>query len=200
LQRAGAAFAYALERRPGILSAAGKAAPLYDAIGARDLATARRIASAMPKQFTAGEEYEEDYFSIAILAALALEEASAIQLQALLTPFGELAAGSEDPRFDVCKALSFRDAKGFGAAMDRLLQTREQEYGQAIEFEEVVEDEWATEGQFFVEGLAMVRTAKILAMDIDQDYLFIPSLALEALATDVRPLSWQEPFNSLAGE
>jgi hypothetical protein len=196
LQRAGAAFAAALEFNPELLSAASRAEPFYDALACQDLRTARRIASSLPRQLNAGEEYEEDYYFISMLATLLLEPTARNQINILLNAFSQFAMTSQDPRFNICDALVSRDSVLFADSMEHLLRKREYEFSQAAEFEELIEDDWATQGQFFVEGLAVLRFATMRGITTEDNYLFIPSIAIESTTADLSPDSWKEPLDS----
>jgi hypothetical protein len=195
LQRAGAAFAFALERDASFLRAASKAAPFYDAVSCRDQRVAEQIAALLPETPAPEEEYEEDHCFISVIACLVRRSGPADQLNRLLGVYRELAATSHDRRFEVCEALVTRSSDQFGIAMDHLLNEREDDVNQSFDFDEITEDEWATGSQFFVEGLATVRVAQMLGIRTDDNYLFIPSLAVESSAEDLSPMSWKQPFN-----
>ena len=199
LQRCGAAFAFALDRDNRLVTAASKAWPFYDALACNDVGTSLRIAQRLPKAFSPGEEYEEDFYFLDILSKLSANPGNQDPMESELKAFGDFAETSGDPRFAVVAALVARDALKFGESMEALLQHREDEYARALEFEEVIEDEWATEGQFFVEGLSMVRMASLLGIETDDDYLFIPSLAIRTSTPEFSADSWREPFQSTGG-
>jgi hypothetical protein len=193
LQRAGTAFAAMLERDSVIAAAASYAEPFFDAVAAHDFPTAERIAQRLSPAFTPGEEYEEDYYFLAILAAFLISPSDHTVSAQLLESFREFAASSGDLRFDVASGLVARDAAAFAAAMDRWLDQREAQWNKATASDNVIEDDWATEGQFFVEGLAVVRIAALLGIATEPDYLFIPSIAIETVADNLSPYSWRQP-------
>ena len=54
-----------------------------------------------------------------------------------------------------------------------------------------MEEEWATDGQVFVEGIALVKLARNLGLDTQAEYLFVPSLVLDRDAENPSPDSWR---------
>src|SRR5262249_506034 len=114
------------------------------------------------------------------------------ELDAILDNFKVVVGDAKDTRLDVCTAFFGKDGHRFERALEVLISEHEQYYRDGIARDEVLEEEWATEGQLFVEGIALVRLAKMLELPTQRDYQHIPSLVLETSATHMDSSSWRE--------
>ncbi len=192
LQRSAAAFAHYLTGAPDSDKATGKFAPFFDAIACGDVGTAARISNVSRRDWNRDEEYEEDFLYVAFLMGRLFpdrERAAA----GILAEYERVLDGAEDARFTICRSLLTSSGKDFEEGLQALLVDRREYYRDGIKREDILEEEWATEGQLFVEGVALVRLAMTAGLDVQRNFLFIPSLVFKESLSAYGEASWQTP-------
>jgi hypothetical protein len=190
LQRSGAAYAAFLNRAEEVDKTASKAAPFFDAVACGDFSTARSIADRVAGSVHTDQEYEDDFLYIRwLMGRFVLGWDSAV-LAALLTRYEALLDGAADARLLICQAFERSNAALFDSALLTLIEMRADDYARGIEAEQIVEEEWATEGKVFVEAVALARFAASLGFNLESDYMFVPSLALGTKSASFDSSAW----------
>jgi hypothetical protein len=192
LQRSGAAFAYYLSGASEKDKATGKSAPLFDAIACGDIGAATRISKVSRRGWNREEEYEDDFLYVAFLMARFFPDGERVASD-ILGEYERVIDGADDARFTVCRALLTGDGNGFEEGLQELLVGRREHYREGVKREDILEEEWATEGQLFVEGVALVRLAMVAGLDVQRNFMFIPSLVFEESLSAYEESSWQTP-------
>jgi hypothetical protein len=193
LQRSGAAFAAYLSWTDPSVVLAGRSAPFFDAAACSDVRAARTIAQRTPVTHKPEYEYEDDFLYMRILMDRFALGRNAADLEPLIGRYEAVLEGAEDARFLICRAFLLRDPQLFDAALERIIAERDDRYSRGIRDETILEEEWATDGKIFVEGLALVRFARALDFPVQTDYLFIPSLAIRPATVTFDAASWTTP-------
>ena len=191
LQRSGSAFAAYLAREGGAGNVVSKAAPFFDAVASADTQAAVRISRLSALTPSLDYEYEDDFLYIRILMGRFFLGFDDVELSAMLKRYEELLDGSEDPKYTICESFLKARPEQFGEAFEQLITTRDEHYTAGVEAEEIIEEEWATEGKIFVEGIALVRLAVSAGVPVQKDYLFVPSLAVRAGSVGYASDSWK---------
>ncbi|NMO18353.1 immunity 49 family protein [Pyxidicoccus fallax] len=191
LYKSGRAFLHYL-RTPGAgAPVCGKSQPFFDAIAALDWEGARELAFHLSQAGKTDVEYEEDFLFVQFLARHALLEQPAEEARGLLTRYEAALQGTLDARLGVCRALLEKDAKAFNEALEEFLSEREAHYRRLKKKERIALEQWATEAQVSVEGLALLRLAERAGLESRRDHLFIPSLARGRVRPPDEPDSWR---------
>lgn len=152
----------------------------FDAVACRDTSAADRIAQFSPRNWLAGECYEDDFLYLDVLMARFHLGTPSARIQALLARYRAVLEGADDPRLTICEALLGADQQAFDAALAELIQGHELRYRMAFAADDILEEEAMTEGKLFVEGLALLEFARQSGLQTQPDYLLIPSLAQRA--------------------
>jgi hypothetical protein len=179
LAQSGRAYAHHLAAAPESAKLGSKAEPFFDAVACGDAEGAADVARHARHGFAPGEEFEEDFSFPEYLMQRFFLSAPTGACAALLDRWSAALQGSADARLDVCRALQARDAAAFDASLRAFVAQRSDEW-EALETSnrappEVIE----TEGQVFVEGLAVVRLARGAGLATDPEYPHIPSIGLD---------------------
>lgn len=150
------------------------------AVAAGDMRAATLISLFTPKQFEKDWEDLDDFLYALFLHQMVLrshEDESFIAK--VLKDYAHEASSLKTARPAICSALYARDGGAFDAAMEDLVSQREKE----IEIENVARNklpmEFAVTSEIFLEGLALIRIAKSLGMNVIEEYRFIPQLPRE---------------------
>jgi immunity protein 49 of polymorphic toxin system len=191
LQKSGAASAFALPRLAKGSVAASKLSGFFSAAACGDLETARAISKAAPDAWSSDLEHEDDFLYTRFLMELFCLGATKSRLQAIAERLGVVTDGEASPRREICEAMLARDAGRFEAGLELWLAERRDFYREHWECDQVTEDEWATDGQVFVEGIALVKLARKLGLVTQPEYLFIPAAVLERDVGNVSLESWR---------
>jgi hypothetical protein len=172
----------ALER-VAVPGAASKCSGLFDALAVDDWETARRIATALRGVAWRPEaEYEEGWLYTQVLASrLASGEDGAEDRRALLERYRELEGDAVDWRLEIAAALEQRDGAAFEAALEGLMLAERDDYAYLRERDALPPEELATLACVSVEGIALWRLGRRAGFALQEDYLFVPSLALQGV-------------------
>jgi Immunity protein 49 len=163
--------------------ASGRYQPLLDPIAGGDVEVAQRIAELSPKNWMEGHEYKDDYFYAQILHRLIQATPPLDEIGRLISEFEAYEEGRSIVRLDLCRALAVRDQGAFDSTFDGLLNERSAEINAGRERGELEEPYVIAQRQVFVEGLAILRLAKMRGLKTEQDYLYCPSIAREPMKT-----------------
>ena len=148
---------------------------MLDAVAAGDLALAAEIFGLSPAEVRKGDEYPDDFWWQRFLGLL-LAGAPAVALDAALRALEAEVEGA-GARLATARALRARDAAAFDGAFRALLAEREavnaEEAGRALE-----EPALAVGAQVYVEGIAVLKLARHLGMDVEPEYPMCPGMAL----------------------
>ena len=194
LQKSGGAFlSYLKGARPADVITS-KAAPFFDAIACKDLGTARMIAERLPRNWNREEEYEDDFLYVFFLMKSFFLDGTEQENGDIVDRYGKLLEGASEVRLDLCQALLRKDNIAFEEAVHSLILQQADILRQRLNRGEIIDEEWAVEGQFFVEGLALIRLAELRGFTTERNYRFIPSLAIESAALNLDPESWKDPY------
>jgi hypothetical protein len=194
LQRSGSAFLHVLRSAPEADKITSSAGPFYDSVACVDLDTAREISRYARNTWNPEEEYEDDFLYVTFLMKMFFLDADNEDLSSIVQRYKVLGAEAGDPRFDICASFLENDNSRFERALDRLIRNYDEHYKTGMKRDEILEEEWATEGQLFVEGLALVRLAWIHGFYTETNYQFIPSLVIDTQFNGLNPDSWKSPI------
>ncbi|MFY2558736.1 Imm49 family immunity protein [Corallococcus terminator] len=159
--------------------ALSRSAPFLDALACGGLAAARELVRVSRRTWNADIEYEEDFIYFDVLMGLVSEPpASPRQLERGLARYGELAAGQEDFRLGICRALIDRDAEGFDEVLSRQGELKYRQYRKALAAGQLFPDDAASTELVWIEGLALVWVARHVGMEVHPGELLMPSPAL----------------------
>ena len=154
--------------------ALSRSGSILDAVAGNDFSLASEIFGLSPYAFRKGDEYEDDFHWHRILGLL-FTGAPQEQLDAALGALDAAADGGGE-RLDVAKALHTRNAEAFDEAFRVLISAQ-----QAANAEEDAADEEpaAAAGVYvFIEGIAVLKIARRLGIQIEPEYPLCPTLAL----------------------
>ena len=193
LQRSGAAFLYGLASASEEEKATGDAGPFFDAVASGDFDVARGIARLSRDTWNSQREYEDDFLYAFLLMKKFFLGGLDENVRPLLARFELLAKPGGDPRADVCAALVEGDPVRFERSFGGLIRNYESYYRDAVSRDEVLEEEWGTEGQFFTEGLALVRLAAVSGFVLEDEYQFVPSVVIGSRSEGLGMNSWRNP-------
>jgi len=172
------------ERDPSLADpydlARGRAEPLLDALALGDAELVRRIDARAQTQYREGMEYEEDFWFFMLLPRLLDPSVGEPETREELGQMHQALQGIVYPRYDAVVALARGDREGFEAALEALTQAWASQMERDAESERGNPYALATESEIFVEGLALVRLARIRGMPTRQEYRLIPAAALTA--------------------
>ncbi|QRK06480.1 immunity 49 family protein [Archangium violaceum] len=158
--------------------ARGRAEPLLDALALGDVALAQRIDALAETTWREGMEYEEDFWFFLLLPKLASPTSDAQSLLDGLRQMEQALQGITYPRYDVLKALLHGDVSGFEQGLEALTDAwaaeMEREGGSGMGNPYAL----STEAEVFVEGVALVRVARIRGLSIRSEYRLVPASSL----------------------
>lgn len=167
--------------------------PFFDSIACKDFAVARDIAIHSRHTWNQEEEYEDDFLYVIFLMKKFFFDTKNEEIQTIVENFERILDGADCVRLNICKAFLDHDGQAFDQALSFLIAEHEEYYQGAMERDEILEEDWATEGQLFIEGLALVRLAESLGLWTQKDYLFIPSLARKDTKFSLGHDTWMHP-------
>jgi hypothetical protein len=191
--RSGTAFAAHLQRASGHAIPTSKCEPWFDAVAAADWVTASTIAQHCAPAHMVDLEYEEDFLYMCFLQALATEGADMDALSNMVRRQQVLADDAPPPRLLICQALMGRHADNLTEALEDLIAQRQASYAEGLESDALIEEDWATEGQVFIEGLALLQLAVRLGIRTTESFLFVPDVVLSSPALPADPTAWTRP-------
>lgn len=161
----------------------GRVNPVFDLVAAGENAVLASMKTLSPPDFFPQREYLPDHCYANILSAFSLSgsgvssaEGSSIPLY--IEQYEQWLDGETDPRFECCRALAESDEPAFLDAFHLLLAQRVEhiEERRSMDLEDVI---IAAERFIFVEGLALLRLARLQSFDVDQDFALCPRIALK---------------------
>jgi hypothetical protein len=177
LQRSGQAYRRFLVDHPGGERVISREQPFLDAIAATDDDCASEIAADWDRIPPSELELEGDHFYFQFLRALSMPQPSR---DLLIAAFGRLeAAGAtaSEARIGLCRGLLDGDGDAFDASLSLLLEERDDHFTSLASKAAAPESVLVTDGNFSVEGLALVRLAEQRELRIAPNHLHVPSLA-----------------------
>jgi hypothetical protein len=198
LQRSGAAYLHFLRTfaEPDIV--VSRADAFWDAIACGDHACASDMAKILETvSLKADLEYEDDFLYLMFILRRFFTPQPEESLLATLDRMQALCGEDLSPQVELCQALLDPEPDGIAAIEDALNKriAAFEKQGQAlVDSDAIEEDDWATNGQFFVEGLAIIRLVeKHLRLQPSENFAFIPSSSRTITATQFAPNSWLTP-------
>ncbi len=157
-----------------------------------DKATSK-VSAHSRREWNAQEEYEDDFLYVFFLMQEFFPVERERNVDALIERYTAVVDGAPDARLDVCKAFEEKDEDLFDQALQQLLMQHESYYRNGALKGSVLEEDWATEGQLCVEGLALLRLAEIQGFSIQNDYLGVPSAARQSVHVAYSTDAWKSP-------
>lgn len=172
----------------------GRAEALWDTVAANDVETAKKIASLSRNAWDNENEYEDEFcYFYFLMRLLTVDENSESQLDLILERYENALQGVDSYRLDMCQALLKRNGKKFHSSLERLIEKRNEEIQQERvsglpSDPEILE----TEAHIFIEGIALVRLAKLRGIEVREEYKSIPCLAMASMESPFpSPESWK---------
>ncbi|PTL83414.1 Imm49 family immunity protein [Vitiosangium sp. GDMCC 1.1324] len=190
LHHSGRAFAHFLEKVAEDSKLTSQCLPFFDAVAAGDSECASRVARHARRTWVRGSEYEEDFLFVELLMQHFFLGASNADCSALLERYERALQGTDDIRWELCRALLERDSRLFESSLERFLAERRDAMEEAEDSGRLAPEVFATEGHLSVEGLALVRLAEFKGMDTQEDYLHVPSVARSPASRLPEPDAW----------
>jgi hypothetical protein len=194
------AFLHVLPSIPASVQATSEFVPFFDALAAGDLDAARTIAQQARPTWNPAEELEEDFLYLSLIMSLLVSPPGAAlgepSFQTRLARYQELADGNDEDelKLAIVNGLVGRNDEEFGTALAERMKQLQQRYRRLAANLSMPEEEAATSGSVSVEGLALVRLARLLGLEPASDYRLVPGLALEASASGPAGAAWQRPY------
>lgn len=192
LQKSAFAYLYFSNCAKEATKATGFAmAPFLDAVASGNHDCAQAIARHSRGTWNRDEEYEEDFLYPWFLMNRYYLGATKAQVQAILSRYEEVVGENEDIRLLVCKSLNEGDGKAFARWLKVLIRSWSERYKKLMRSESIPEEEFSTEGQVFVEGLAVLGIADRLGFKTELEYRHIPSLVRNNTSVVNDPDCWK---------
>ena len=141
--------------------------------------------------WNAAEEYEDDFLYVLLVTKILTFAEQNDEARALVERYEEVLEGARDVRLDLCRALLDRDGPAFDERLQAFLAAYEASYREGMEQEYIIEEQWATEGQLCVEGLALLRLSDLLGLPTRRSYPYIPSNVRRKTAPGFDASSWR---------
>lgn len=177
LVRSGTALAARLRGPRSSQIATSSCEAWFDAVAASDWSSAATIAAGTPDDVVNDWEYEEDFLYMRLLQHLPASGVAGAELKVILARQAVLEPDDPSPRSRCSRALAVGDTEGFVSALEDLISQREQVYAEGMANEVLIEEDWATEGYVFVEGLALLRLAALRGHPLEHlSFLFVPDV------------------------
>jgi len=176
---------------PGSTRATGRARPFIDAVAANDDDAALTIASLCKRNWTKGEEFEEDFLFHEILMQRFFLGASSPACRPMLVRYEKTLGGTDDARLDVLRSLIDPDTVPFKVAVATYLKERAHDLAEKENSGGIAGDLLATEWHLSVEGIALTRLARRLSLPTDRQFLHVPAVALELPTEDWGRSNWR---------
>lgn len=170
-------FASSLEALPDDSKSTSKFEPFFDAIAAGDEEGALQIARLSRSTWNETAEYEDDFLYMLSLMHYFCLRSPAEQVQQFLERYEQVLDGAADVRFDLAKALIYRDQDAFNDAVDRFILGRRKHIEKQRSTDMLDLDEAATIVHISTELLALLALADKSGLSTKPDYEFAPSLA-----------------------
>lgn len=175
-QRSATAWLWFLRNAADAEKATSKAQAFYCAIACDDVETATELARFARYTVNRDEEYEDDFLYVAFLMQTFFLRSGTDASRRLIERMEVLLAGDSTPQVELCRALLAGDSTAFGAAIERRIVEHREWLALAEERGAMKPEELATDGQIFLEGLALVRLAERLGLDVEAEYPLVPAL------------------------
>ncbi len=172
-----------------------RAEPLWDALAADDLETARELASLAPTQWRKELEDESDHRYFDFILTLLQNPQDTTPLDDRLGAFERALAGSDSARFELCTALFQRDERRFASALLVVLDEHHQHYSELAHTDSVAPEDAQTQTFVSIEGVALVKLARSLELHPRRQLRFVPDVVLAPSAV---PLERSDPWLELA--
>jgi len=171
-----------------------RAEPFWDAVAADDIESAQEIASLAPAQWQQGLENESDYRYVDFIHALLRSPDERPVLEARFTAFERSTEGSDSARLGLCTALIQRDEQRFGSTLLELLDEHHQHHSELIRTNSIAHEDAQTQAFVFIEGIALVKLARLVDIHPRRQLRFIPDVTL---ASPSSPLDRGDPWVEL---
>jgi len=152
------------------------------AIGAKDLALELSALSAVECDEDNGE-IEEDFLYFKLIEGLYLNTLSVKEIQYNIDQFEKACDGGDSERYKVIKALCIGDIDAFGQMFYEMIESWKRSNIYNHQICRLNPYYFATISKIYIEGLAIVRLAKILKMSTGSEYPFIPADLIKHQAT-----------------
>lgn len=177
-----------------------RAQPFLDSLAADDVDTARAMAPWSASNWARGDEYEEDFRYMRFLMDVLAHGTTSSQASACLQGLRVVATGFDSARLGVCESLQATDARAFDLAMVEFLQQREECVAEERGNPSADPEFLRTEAPICIEGIALVKLARVLGMEVRIQAPGIPRWAFTRRKKAFPPPdAWREPWVSYAG-
>ncbi|CAA0094253.1 Uncharacterised protein [BD1-7 clade bacterium] len=153
--------------------------PFFDALVCDDRDLARQIILHSPPNWLDGEEFEEDFYYARFVFSLLSNRQDTSNLESLLVDFSQAADGAEPQRVALCEALLNQDQPAFSSALADFIDEYEHRYAMRVEMSPSTNDELETEPYLCIEGLALLKIARVCGIHITDEQPYMPTLALK---------------------
>jgi hypothetical protein len=152
-----------------------RATPYFDMLAAGDIATARRIEAIAPRTWEREHEFEDEFLYMRFLMDLVSSNSSPIDRDPMIERMQKLPDLSPG-KLAICEALHAAEDQAFEEAMELMLEERAEDVAEARSLPIPSEAYFLeTEAFIFVEGIAIVRLARLIGIRTHHEYPGIPS-------------------------
>lgn len=151
--------------------------PFFDAVACGDWESAQKIAKLSPQKVNTTFEYEEDFYYMRGLMALACgDEAEALRY---LSEYETLMDGSTEAGLEILKVLCVtKENKSFTKALKLLTDQLLSIYKEKEEEERVNFASRMLDTKIDLQAIALVKIARFCGIDINKQYQLVPSSTL----------------------
>lgn len=185
-------FAHGARTLPADTIVASRCTPLFDALAARDDAGAAALAAhVLTTPFRPGKERAEDNAWVRFIAFASEATPDDASMQTELRRLGAALEDNPSPRLDAGTALVARDTDAFARAVMRLAQQHADVAIMRLTKGALGEDEFASEGQLCVEGLALLALADRRGMALEVAHATLPDEARRRSTLSPGPDDWR---------
>ena len=172
-------------------NAVSRSGAVFDALAAKAYQLVKDLSVASPKEWMPAGEYEDDFYFSHFFHIFPLNPEATSTIEPILAGFEEALGGDEAPELDVCRALYTRQQSAFDEAFQSLLEKRTIEIEDDMARGQLIDVDVYCQRNIYVEGLAILNVAERLGFELQDEYLYCPSLARMPMS---KQFDWQKPF------
>lgn len=150
-----------------------KGLPLLDVLAVSEFQLAQTMAKTMTSTWTKNMEDKDDFIYFDMITDLIQDKLDTKFLKEKLEDFEEALEGCESDRFKIIESIIEINSCGFNEALHNMIEKRKELISQWNDSDHIFN---LTEGNIFIEGIALIQIAKKFEIEILDDYQYIPNI------------------------
>jgi len=152
---------------------------LFDALSCGIIKYAVAIAKSYPNKHTSDYEYEDDFLFYQFISQLTLlsQDEKHKDLKEILARWKEVLQGDPCCFYNICEALQHNDKDAFSNALIEIIQERNEKFENWKISPSYIEEVVASSQHIYVNGLALLRLAELLNIDISEEFESLPNIS-----------------------